>query len=69
MLKSNGCPIFMLGTHLPDALPEKMALLQSELQTLFAGELYEEDSRRDGYEFLALHFSWYNRYSESVGIF
>jgi hypothetical protein len=66
MLDHHKALLFMLSTHLTQALPEKMALLLSELQALFPGELSYENSKREGYEFLALHFSWYNRYSESV---
>lgn len=57
----------LLVTHGGDVLQHKLKLLQSELQVLFPGELFEADSQDPGHEFLALHFSWYNRYSESVG--
>jgi len=38
----------------------------SEIQALLPGELYPVDSTAPGFQFLALHLGWYNKYSELV---
>jgi hypothetical protein len=56
----------MLVTHARFALRDKLKVLLSELQAAIPGELYSVDSREPGFEFIALHFGWYNKFSESV---
>jgi hypothetical protein len=65
IVDQNNNLILLLVPHASDCLYEKFDILPSELQALFPGELYHTTSRVDD-EFLALHFSWYNRYYESV---
>lgn len=41
----------------------------AEMQLAFPGELYSVDTISDPlFKFLALHFTWYNKFSESVSI-
>lgn len=59
--------IALLVTHAQEALREKLGIIVAELQALFPQEKFEVDSTETS-EFLALHFSWYNRYAESVSV-
>ncbi|KZP14040.1 hypothetical protein FIBSPDRAFT_702759, partial [Athelia psychrophila] len=48
------------------SLKEKLEVLKAELQIAFPGELYSVDTASDQlFKFLALHFTWYNKFSES----
>ena len=61
--------LVLLATHAKTLLQHKFQVIFAEVDSLFPGELYPEDSRRPDYNFLALHFGYYNKYSESVCIF
>lgn len=43
-------------------------MLLAELQAIFPKEQFDVDSHEDGFKFLALHFGWYNKFSESVSL-
>lgn len=48
-------------------LLNKLQALMFQLQATFPGELFPLDTKVDLItNFLALHFSWYNKFSESV---
>ena len=57
------------ATHAKTLFQHKFQVIFAEIDSLFSGELYPEDSRHPDYNFLALHFGDYNKYSESVCIF
>ena len=52
--------------HGHEVLTDKLGKLRHELDALFPGELRHTNSRTPDYNFLALHYSYYNRYHESV---
>jgi hypothetical protein len=51
-----------------ETLRAKLATVLVEIEALFPGELENTNSRDPLYSFLALHYSWYNRYHESVSL-
>lgn len=55
-------------THSTTILQKKLEVLVAELQATFPGELYSVDSSDPGFNFLALHFGWYNKFFESVRV-
>lgn len=64
---SKGVLIALLVTHAQQVLREKLRIIIAELKALFPKEKFEGDSTKLS-EFLALHFSWYYRYAESVSV-
>jgi hypothetical protein len=62
----DGAPLVLYVTHAKTVLERKFAVILAELETLFPGELYPVDSTLPGYNFLALHFGYYCKYSEMV---
>lgn len=63
---AKGGLVGLLLTHMASSLPQCNERLLAQLNALFPGELYHESSDRDNYTFLAIHYSWYNRFSEKV---
>ena len=66
---ANGDLIALAVTHASSipALKSKLEVLMAEMQLVFPGELYSVDTAKSpNSKFLALHFSWYNKFSESV---
>jgi hypothetical protein len=59
-------PVVLFATHAKQVLRAKISKIVSEIQALLPGELYPEDSTSPLFTFLALHFGWYNKYSEMV---
>jgi hypothetical protein len=53
-------------THARRILQKQLQVLLAQLKTIFAGELVDDDSRDPNFGFTALHFGWYNKYSEEV---
>ena len=66
LVDKNGDLVFLVVPHRHEVLKEKLGNLLKELETLFPGELRHTNLRTPGYNFLALHYSCYNRYHESV---
>ena len=66
LLDSSGELVCLVVPHGHEALKDKLSTLLQEIEALFPGELSRTDSRTPGYEFLALHYTYYNRYHESV---
>lgn len=66
LVDKNGDLVFLVIPHGHEVLKEKLSILMKEIEALFPGELKHTDSRAPGYQFLALHYSYYNRYHESV---
>lgn len=65
----NGDLIALAVTHASSisSLKAKLAVLMAEMQLIFPGELYSVNTAEDPLsQFLAFHFSWYNKFSESV---
>ena len=51
--------------------PEYSSALQAaidQINTVLQGHFYDDDSRRAAFKYLSLHFAWYARYAEKVGI-
>ncbi|KAF7986944.1 hypothetical protein HWV62_12757 [Athelia sp. TMB] len=64
---ASGDLVALVVTHasLLPSLRAKLDVLMAELQTAFPGELYAVDTAADPLsKFLALHFTWYNKFSE-----
>ncbi|KAF7973342.1 hypothetical protein HWV62_15499 [Athelia sp. TMB] len=64
----NGDLIALAVTHVSSipALKSKLEVLMAEIQLVFPGELYTVDTiKNPNSKFLAFHFSWYNKFSES----
>ena len=68
LVDKNGDLVFLVVPHGHEVLKEKLGNLLKELETLFPGEreLRHTNSCTPGYNFLALHYSYYNRYHELV---
>ena len=60
--------IALLTTHGNSVLQTKLQVLVAEIQATLPGELYPVDSTHLGFQFLALHFGWYNKFFESVRV-
>lgn len=59
----------MISTHASSVLKEKCEALLSEFQHLFGDSLFPVDTANDPvFQFLAFHFTWYNRYHENVSL-
>jgi hypothetical protein len=56
----------LIITHLPKFLPEFWKIFYTRIKALYGDELLEDFSRRLGYDYLAIHYHWYNRYAERV---
>lgn len=56
-----------LITHMPDTIPELWKDVPDLISVLYHGEFFEDDSERPDYDFCAIHYHSYNRYSENVG--
>jgi hypothetical protein len=56
----------LLVTHMPDTIPEKWNGVSDLVSVLYQGEFFVDDSERPGYNFCAIHYHSYNRYSENV---
>jgi hypothetical protein len=56
----------LLITHMPDTIPEKWDGVSDLIPVLYKGEWFADDSQRPGYDFCAIHYHSYNRYSENV---
>jgi hypothetical protein len=65
----DGSPLVLFATHAKAVLEHKLKVILAEIDTLFPGELYGVDSTDENYNFLALHFGYYNKYSENVSVF
>jgi hypothetical protein len=51
---------------MPDTIPEKWNGITDLISVLYNGEFFTDDSERPGYDFCAIHYHSYNRYSENV---
>ncbi|KAG6875516.1 hypothetical protein C0993_008854, partial [Termitomyces sp. T159_Od127] len=54
----------ILLTHMSTSIPQCNESVINILKALFPQELHEDSSKRPGYNFLSMHYSWYNRYAE-----
>jgi hypothetical protein len=52
---------------MPDTIPELWKDVPDLISVLYHGEFFEDDSERPDYDFCAIHYHSYNRYSENVG--
>lgn len=60
----------MVSTHAASVLKEKFEVLAAKWQALFQQDLQPVDTANDRFfEFLAFHFTMYNRYHEDVSDF
>lgn len=60
----------MLSTHASAVLKEQCEAIMVQLQLAFPDELFDVDTASDPlFQFFAMHFTWYNRYYESVRLF
>jgi hypothetical protein len=60
--------VALWATHAQKLLKEKIEALPALVHSLFPQELSEDDSKRVGFEFCAIHMSQYNRYAENVRV-
>jgi hypothetical protein len=56
----------LLITHMPSTIPYFWEDFTARIKALFAQEFTEDHSDRSKYNFLAIHYHWYNRYAEKV---
>jgi hypothetical protein len=66
---SGGQLIGLWVTHGSSILKKSLESLPLVIKALFPGEVFEDDSSRDGFKFCAVHMTQYNRYSEKVSPF
>lgn len=67
IVDSNEKLMSMLVTHAHEDLHTQLSILVSILQALLP-QFKDGNSENDFLEYLALHFSWYNRYTQSVSL-
>jgi hypothetical protein len=53
-------------SHLRMSLPEFWEYFCTRIKALYGEEICRDFSRRGGYDYLAIHYHWYNRYAERV---
>lgn len=63
---ANQEPLVLLATHAKIVLKALLDSIVARIEAIFPGELFPDDSTRSGFQFLALHFGWYLKYSERV---
>lgn len=51
---------------MPDTIPEDWKDVPDQISVLYPGEFFVDDSERPEYDFCAIHYHSYNRYSENV---
>lgn len=51
---------------MPDTIPDRWDSVPDLVSVMFHGEFFVDDSQRPGYDFWAVHYHSYNRYSENV---
>jgi len=58
----------LLITHMPDTIPHFFNDFTTRIKLQYAKEFAADKSDRNGYDFLAIHYQWYNRYAEKVSL-
>jgi len=56
----------MLLTHMPISIPQAFETMSQRLLAHFHNEVWDQKSNRAKYNYLAIHYHWYNRYTEHV---
>ena len=56
----------LIISHLIMSLPEFWEYFSTRIKALYGKEIFEDFSRHRGYNYLAIHYHWYNRYAERV---
>ena len=59
----------LLLTHMPTCIPQAFETLSNRLLAHFHNEIWDENSNRPKYNYLAIHYHWWNRYAEQVSEF
>lgn len=62
----NGKLAALLITHLTKSLPDFWKTFFIRMHALYGDELFSTTSDQRGYDYLAIHYHWYNRYAEKV---
>jgi hypothetical protein len=47
-------------------IPQYWSNFLTRIKALYGNEFFQDKSNRDDYDYLAIHYHWYNRYAESV---
>jgi hypothetical protein len=55
-------------THMPSTIPKFFQDFNTRVKIHFAKEFTRDQSDRSNYDFLAIHYHWYNRYAEKVRV-
>lgn len=53
-------------SHLRQNMPDFWIKFCARLRALYSKDMYWDQSKRLGYDYLAIHYHWYNRYAELV---
>jgi hypothetical protein len=56
----------LLITHLTTCMPAFWTNFCARIKALYAKEWYFDRSNREGQDYVAIHYHWYNRYAEVV---
>jgi len=56
----------LLITHMPDTVPNFWRDFTTRIKLQYGKEFTKDNSDRSGYDFLSLHYHWYNRFAEKV---
>lgn len=51
---------------MPKRIPRFLINFMTRLKALYGKDMGFDDSHREGYDFVAFHYHWYNRYAEDV---
>jgi hypothetical protein len=59
----------LIISHMTQSIPLFWQYFRIRIQALYGRELFHDFSDRQGYDYLAIHYHWYNRYAERVKFF
>jgi hypothetical protein len=56
----------LVMTHMTQRIPTFWQHFCTRIETLYSQEFHADTSNRQDYDYLAIHYHWYNRYAEDV---
>jgi len=59
----------LVVSHMKQTIPQFWDSFMTRIMALYGKNFVAENSDRPGYDFMAIHYHWYNRYAESVSLF
>ena len=56
----------LVMTHMLQRIPTFWQYFNTRIEALYGKEFHPDKSDRKDYDYLAIHYHWYNRYAEDV---